>query len=145
MSLAVGNFHGYVGSIDDLVVGAPGQTLDDDQSTGNVYDFAYSLDRWGGGGWFNKIDDWDQDRNEIIGTNTDGDRFGSSLAVGDFNGDGRQDLTIGVPNQYMPNYQWEIKARAGETYTIYADRREWGLFGLARQYYQGFWNLYEHK
>src|SRR4051812_29302638 len=40
-----------------------------------------------------------QDTDGIPGTAEAGDRFGSSLAAGDFNGDGRSDLAIGVPVQ----------------------------------------------
>ncbi len=37
--------------------------------------------------------------NEEPGTAEDGDRFGAALAAGDFNGDGRTDLAVGVPGE----------------------------------------------
>ena len=38
----------------------------------------------------------------IIGPVEPGDRFGEALAAGDFNGDGRDDLAIGVPGESSP-------------------------------------------
>ncbi len=40
---------------------------------------------------------WSQDSIGIHGTSETGDRFGSALVVGDFNGDGDADLAVGVP------------------------------------------------
>jgi hypothetical protein len=40
---------------------------------------------------------WDQDSFGVKGSAEAGDTFGNSLAAGDFNGDGRDDLAIGVP------------------------------------------------
>ena len=40
---------------------------------------------------------WSQGTSGIIGAKESHDRFGSSLATGDFNGDGHIDLAIGVP------------------------------------------------
>jgi hypothetical protein len=37
--------------------------------------------------------------NNVNDIQEDGDSFGSSLTSGDFNGDGRDDLAIGVPNE----------------------------------------------
>jgi hypothetical protein len=37
-----------------------------------------------------------------FGANTNGDRFGAALAVGDFDGDLRQDLAVGAPNKQFP-------------------------------------------
>jgi hypothetical protein len=42
---------------------------------------------------------WDQNKAGIDGIATTGERFGSSLAAGDFNGNGFADLAIGVPNE----------------------------------------------
>ncbi len=35
----------------------------------------------------------------VPGTSEEGDRFGSAFAVGDFNGDGRKDLAVGIPGE----------------------------------------------
>jgi hypothetical protein len=42
---------------------------------------------------------WSQDSPDIEDTAEDGDGFGSSLAVGDFNGDGLGDLALGTPGE----------------------------------------------
>lgn len=40
-----------------------------------------------------------QDSPGVPGINADGDEFGSALAVGDFDGDGRDDLAVGIPGK----------------------------------------------
>jgi hypothetical protein len=42
---------------------------------------------------------WTQDSDGIAGVPETGDQFGKALAAGDFNGDGRADLAIGVPDE----------------------------------------------
>lgn len=42
---------------------------------------------------------WHQGTKGVPGTNERGDRFGSTLAVGDFDGDGYADLAIGTPRE----------------------------------------------
>jgi hypothetical protein len=42
---------------------------------------------------------WHQDSPDIIDSDQDDDAFGSSLSVGDYNNDGYDDLSVGVPNQ----------------------------------------------
>jgi hypothetical protein len=39
----------------------------------------------------------------VVAGDTTGDRFGASLAVGDFNGDGFDDLAIGIPERFTTN------------------------------------------
>ena len=38
-----------------------------------------------------------QHTDDVLGTEQDGDEFGYSLATGDFDGDGRDDLAMGAP------------------------------------------------
>jgi len=91
-ALAAGDFDGD--GYDDLAVGVPGEDVD--TTEGTVSDagavnvlYGSSMKLQAEGGQF-----WHQD---IIGTAEEYDNFGFSLAAGDFNGDGHDDLAIGVP------------------------------------------------
>jgi hypothetical protein len=74
---------------------------------------------------------WSQDSFEVLDAAEDNDRFGWSLAAGDFNGDGRDDLAVGVPYEsYYLNP--EIGAvnviygsTAGLNYTLGARNQLW--------------------
>jgi len=46
---------------------------------------------------------WNQNSFGILGDSEVSDHFGSSLAIGDFNGDGTTDLAIGVPDEDVDN------------------------------------------
>ena len=90
-SLAVGDFDndGY----DDLVVGVPGEDIGSITNAGMVnVIYGYS-----GGLYISET--WHQNKNNINETAQGGDHFGESLAVGDFNNDGYDDLAIGVPDE----------------------------------------------
>ena len=85
-ALAVGNFDGD--SYDDLAIGIPDENIDDLVDGGMVYVLYGTSD-----GLSTSQDQiWHQgDAAE------EGDKYGRTLAAGDFDGDGRDDLAVGVP------------------------------------------------
>jgi hypothetical protein len=98
LRLAFGDFDGD--EVDELVVGVPYEDIGNDNDAGAVHVIFLSSDRW------DDNQSWDQD--DIPGVDAEaGDHFGWAVAAGDFNGDGRDDLAIGVPdedfgNPYLP-------------------------------------------
>jgi len=94
-ALAVGDFDGN--GIDDLIAGVPKEDLEatGDSDAGMVSDMLGALSGLSG------CNDttWDQDTGGIDGVGEDGDTYGSALAAGDFDGDGYDDLAIGVPGE----------------------------------------------
>jgi D-alanyl-D-alanine carboxypeptidase len=92
-SLAVGDFDrdGY----DDLAIGVPWEDYDGKINAGMVavvYGSAAGLNT-------GKAQGWHQDTSGVPGGGESYDAFGQSLAVGDFDGDGYDDLAIGIPGE----------------------------------------------
>lgn len=96
-SLAVGDFDGD--GFDDVAIGVPGARLSGVWGTGQVV----VLRGAPGGLTAAGAQTWDQTTPGIpsdpedLGENWGGESFGASLAAGDVNADGRDDLAIGVP------------------------------------------------
>lgn len=92
-SLISGDFDGD--GIDDLAIGVSGESVDSDARAGAVNTL------YGSNTVLNSSGDqiWYQDVSGIVGVSEQNDLFGQSLASGDFNGDGRDDLAIGVPGE----------------------------------------------
>jgi hypothetical protein len=83
--------------IADLVVGSPGEVVGSAQSAGGVaviYGSAGGLNA----GATNAVL-ITQDTPGVVGAAEENDRFGSALAVGDFDGHGVADLAVGVPGE----------------------------------------------
>jgi hypothetical protein len=130
--LAAGDFNGD--SFSDLAIGVPFydggicfSLFDPSCDTGEV-DVLYG--GISGVSPSNGSDVWSQASAGIAGTPEGNDRFGASLAVGDFNGDGRSDLAIGVPGETISGF-----ADTGAVEVIYGSSS--GLTSSGSQ----FWDL----
>lgn len=77
-----------------LVIGAPQDDVDGFDKAGSVT----VLHATGSGLKAASAERWTRKASLVIGAPAAEDRFGSALAVGDFNDDGAGDLAIGVPN-----------------------------------------------
>ena len=92
-ALATGDFDND--GFDDLAVGKPFEDINGDDDAGAVSII------FGTSGGLSATGDqlWHQDTTGIKDSTQGGDRFGYSLAAGDFDGDGDCDLAIGVPKE----------------------------------------------
>jgi uncharacterized protein (TIGR03437 family) len=103
-SVAVGDLDDD--GIGDLVVGAPY-----DGNNGGIGQVRVFFGRERRAG---NVDLADQSADVTISGETNGDRFGAALAIGDFNGDGKADLAIGAPRADDLN-----RTDAGAVYVIF--------------------------
>ncbi|REJ80702.1 MAG: hypothetical protein DWQ36_11000 [Acidobacteria bacterium] len=90
-SLAAGDFNDD--TYTDLAVGAALEDWDVNADAGHV--FVYH----GGVGGLTLHSGWTQARSDLQDDDEAGDRFGDALSAGDFDGDGYDDLAIGVPGE----------------------------------------------
>ncbi len=93
-ALAAGDFDGD--GTDDLAIGIRHDSVGTVARAGAVYVVYGSA---GVGLTTSGQELWNQDSFSVLDEAEENDRFGSALAAGDFDGDGHDDLAIGVPNE----------------------------------------------
>jgi hypothetical protein len=106
-SVAVGDFNGD--AFADVAVGSPGEKVGTKNAAGKVTIFYGSPQGITTAG----SQPFDLSSPDVAGFHGRGDRFGTSLAVGDFGGDGESDLAVGAPNKRILG-----KKRAGAVVTF---------------------------
>jgi hypothetical protein len=79
----------------DVAVGAPGEKVESVDGAGSAHVLYGSADGLQAAG----AQLWTQDSANVEGKCETGDAFGSALAIGDFNHDGRADLSVGAPGE----------------------------------------------
>ena len=107
---------------DDLAVGVPGEDLGTESSAGAVnviYGSSTLLTSTG-----NQV--WHQDSPSVVGEAEEGDAFGAALAAADVDGEGSDDLAVGVPGEDV-----EHAPNAGAVNVLFGGGK--GLIGAGSQ------------
>lgn len=96
-ALSAGDFDGD--GFDDLAIGIPNEDLFSTTNSGAVAIL------YGSATGISDADElWSQDSPDIADSCESGDSFGFSLTVGDFDGDGYDDLAVGIPQEKVNGF-----------------------------------------
>jgi hypothetical protein len=112
IALAAGDFDGD--QVDDLAVGASGENVGSVSSAGEI-NVLYGVQESG----LSSAGAQRMSQATLLGTEAESERFGHSLAAGDFNGDSRDDLAVGVPSDDVRLADGSIVDRAGGVNVVY--------------------------
>ena len=113
---AKGDFNGD--GIADLAVGVPGEDTPGDVTNSGAVIIIYGSENGLSTSATLPSQFWSQDSTGVPGAPEAQDRFGAALAAGDFNGDGRSDLAVGIPGEDI-NYKGVTYQDSGAVVIIY--------------------------
>jgi hypothetical protein len=95
-ALAAGDFN--ANGRDEIALASPGMDVDQGASVATGAGAVFAIERGTGGDWTSSVE-FTQDSAGIQGVAESGDGFGEALSAGDFDGDGYDDLAVGVANE----------------------------------------------
>lgn len=130
-SLAAGDFNGD--GVDDFAIGHPDERVGSLRRAGAVTTYL-GHGRLEANGWVSGSL-WYQNRSGVPGRSEQGDYFGGALTSADFDGDGTDDLAIGVPGEDFEGTFFD-DVNAGAVLALYGTRTR----GLVLRTSAGAWD-----